>query len=82
MTCRDALEILADYLNGNLPWKHRLSLNLHLSLCRHCRDYLANYKKAVQSSRDAFNDEALCEDLPEDLVQAILSLRKQLHQVE
>ena len=78
MTCRDALEFLADYLDGNLPLRRRLSLKLHLSLCSHCRDYLDNYKKAIQASRDALTDQALCEELPEDLVQAILATRKQL----
>jgi predicted anti-sigma-YlaC factor YlaD len=82
MTCRDALEFLADYLDGSLPLRKRLSLDLHLSLCRHCRDYLDNYKKAVQASREALTDQALCEDLPEDLVQAILAMRKQLYKVD
>ena len=82
MTCRDALEFLADYLDGSLPLRRRLSLDLHLSLCRHCRAYLDNYKKAVQASRDALTDQALCEDLPENLVQAILAMQKQPHKAD
>ena len=82
MTCRDALEFLADNLDGSLPLRQRLSLDIHLSLCRHCRDYLDNYQKAIQASRDAHTDQALCEELPEDLVQAILARRKQLDRVD
>ena len=82
MTCRDALEFLADYLDGSLPLRKRLSLDLHLSLCRHCRAYLDNYKKAIQASRDALSDQALCEELPEDLVRAILAKRKQVDRVD
>ena len=82
MTCRDALEFLADYLDGSLPLRKRLSLDLHLSLCRHCRAYLDNYKKAIQASRDVLTDQSLCEELPEDLIQAILARRKQLDRVD
>ena len=82
MTCRDALEFLADYLDGSLPLRQRLSLDFHLSLCSQCRDYLDNYRKTIQASRDALTDRALCEELPEELVQAILATRKQPHRVD
>ena len=76
MNCHDVLEFLADYLDGNLPLWQRLSFGLHLSLCRPCRDYLESYRKTIQASRDALDDKVLCEELPEDLVQAILASRK------
>jgi predicted anti-sigma-YlaC factor YlaD len=79
MTCREVLELLADYLDGSLPLRQRLSLDLHLSLCSHCRDYLNNYRQAIQASRDALAGQALCEELPEDLVQAVLAARKLPH---
>ena len=82
MTCRDALEFLADYLDGSLPFGRKLSLNLHLSLCRHCRNYLENYKKAIEASRNAYDDKELCEELPEDLVKAILTTREHLDRVD
>jgi anti-sigma factor RsiW len=76
MNCRDALEFLADYLDGNLPLKQQLSMRLHLSLCRHCRHYLDSYRKTISASRSAFPDSKSCEELPEDLVQAILATQK------
>ena len=77
MTCRDALEFLADYLDGSLPLGQRLSFALHLFLCRNCRDYLDGYRKTIEASRSVLADPAKlhCEPLPEELVQAILATR-------
>ena len=78
MTCHDALQFLADYLDGSLPWRQRMSFGLHLCLCRHCRNYLDSYRKTIQASRTALSKpaESHCEDLPEELIQAILATRQ------
>lgn len=77
MTCRDALDFLADYLDGRLPLRQRISFGFHLFLCQNCRDYLDGYRKTIQVSRAAFAEptEALREPLPKELIQAILATR-------
>jgi predicted anti-sigma-YlaC factor YlaD len=77
MTCRNALKFLADYLDGNLPLRQRLSYGVHLFLCRNCRDYLDGYRKTIEVSRSALAEPANAagEPLPEELVQAILAAR-------
>lgn len=77
MTCRDATELIAEYIEGHLPFRRRLSLGLHMALCRYCRNYLDSYRKTIQASRSAFAETSPSKELPEDLIQEILSARKQ-----
>ena len=77
MTCRDALDFLADYLDGSLPWRQRMSFDVHLCLCRNCRNYLEGYRKTIQATREVLSPPANvpCEPLPEEMIQAILASR-------
>ena len=45
MTCRDAIEILADYVDGLMPPDLAAELERHLAGCEPCRAYLATYRK-------------------------------------
>ncbi len=49
-----------------------------MRLCRECREYLAAYQRTIEIGREAFKsaDETLPEDVPEDLIKAILEARK------
>lgn len=75
MTCRDATELIADYVEGHLPFRRRLSLRLHLALCRSCRNYFDSYRKTIQASRRALDEQPSPAPLPEDLIQKILAER-------
>ena len=44
MTCRDAIDVLADYLDGTMPADLVAELNHHLADCAACRAYLATYR--------------------------------------
>ncbi|MCC7258284.1 MAG: zf-HC2 domain-containing protein [Gammaproteobacteria bacterium] len=37
MSCREATELLSRSLDQPLPWRRRLALRLHLTLCSLCR---------------------------------------------
>ena len=84
MTCHDALNFLDDYLDGNLPWGQRIAFGLHLGLCRPCRDYLDGYRKTIEASRKALSEQAVAtsEQLPEEMVLAILAARSQTPHIE
>jgi anti-sigma factor RsiW len=45
MTCRDAIGILADYVDGVMPAELAAELERHLAGCEPCRAYLATYRK-------------------------------------
>lgn len=78
ITCREFEDFLLDYLEGNLPRGQRRIFDLHLAICRECRDYLAAYKETMALGKRAFDDPeaALPENVPEDLVTAVLEARR------
>jgi anti-sigma factor RsiW len=50
----------------------------HLTVCPNCVAYLSNYRQTVSLGRQAFADDdaALPDDVPDDLVNAILASRR------
>ena len=77
MTCRELADFLGDYLSGELLPDASASFEQHLAECVNCRRYLAQYRRTIDLSRRAFEDvnATTPEDVPEDLVKAILSAR-------
>ena len=53
MTCRDAIAILADYLESTLSPELVEKLEEHLRDCAPCRAYLATYRKTKSLAADA-----------------------------
>jgi len=45
MTCRDVIEVLADFVDGAMPAALAAELQRHLQGCEPCRAYLATYRK-------------------------------------
>ncbi len=78
MTCREFSDFIADFLSGELPAETLATFEQHLTVCSNCVKYLAGYKATVELGRAAFDDEmaALPDDVPDDLVTAILSARR------
>ena len=77
LTCQQVENFLLDYVEGTLPRGQRLIFDFHLAICRECRDYLAAYRKTVELGKAAFPqpDAPVPEEMPEDLVQAILAAK-------
>jgi anti-sigma factor RsiW len=77
MTCREAVEFLMDYLDGALPAEQRATFERHLERCPPCLKYLASYRETVRLGRSLCADpeEPAGEEIPEELVQAILASR-------
>lgn len=73
ITCRELIGFLDDYVAGSLDPARLAAFEAHLNCCRACRNYLATYQAAIRLSREAA--ESTTEDVPEDLVRAILSTR-------
>lgn len=79
MTCREFADFIADYLAGELAPETRAQFDRHLGVCPNCVAYLSNYRDTVALGRQAFADDdaAVPGDVPNDLVQAILSSRRE-----
>jgi len=78
ITCRDVLDFLMAYEEGELAPEIRAEFDRHLAACPPCVDYLASYRRTLSLEKQAFDsvsEERSCGDVPEDLVQAILASR-------
>jgi len=75
ITCRELIEFLHLYLDGELPPDRRAEFDRHLSVCESCVHYIETYKTASALGRNAWTEpEApVGEEVPEELVYAILA---------
>lgn len=77
MTCQEIADFMMDYLNGGLAEPQRAVFEEHLGECPDCVAYLQSYEmtvKVVQSTRGPTDDPHL-DEMPEDLVRAVLAAR-------
>jgi len=77
MTCRDFAGFMSDYLGGELPAAVLAAFEKHVRVCPNCERYLAQYRDAIAFSRAAVEagDARVPDDVPEDLIAAILAAR-------
>ena len=77
MTCEEVNEFLVHYLNGTLPWRQRLSFNVHLLVRQHCRQYMASYAATVRTTKSqGLPAGPRADRIPDELVRAIISVRR------
>ena len=48
MNCREAIDVLVDYLDATLTPDVLAQLEAHLRICAPCRAYLATYKRSAE----------------------------------
>ncbi len=79
-TCRDLADFLMDYLDGELPEVQRDEFERHLHACPPCVAYLETYKQTVRLGKSVCQgpDEPVPDDVPEQLVRAVLAARRKL----
>ena len=64
LSCREVVQDSDLLLAGELPWRRRLSVKMHLLVCRHCRRYLRQLRiliRAVPFMHARANDEEVSE---------------------
>jgi anti-sigma factor RsiW len=47
LVCREAVELVTDYLEGALSTEERERLEGHLANCPHCTEYLAQMRRTL-----------------------------------
>ena len=79
ITCREFEAFVIAYLDDELPAKQRKRFELHLKICRECREYLAAYQRAIEFGQTLLDttQDAVPDDVPEDLITAILDSRRE-----
>jgi anti-sigma factor RsiW len=78
LKCREVIDFLDRYLEGELSPQERREFELHLRLCRSCRAYLKTYRETLRFEEVAREelDREVPESVPEELVLAILQSRE------
>ena len=78
ITCRQFEDFILAYLEDELTDRQKFIFEFHLKICRECRAYLAAYKRTIEVSKRAFDepDQPVPDEVPEDLIKAILAARK------
>ncbi len=78
MTCRELADFLHDYVAERLPTVQRSVFEEHLGICPDCVVYLDSYRStvALAGSLGDDPDAATPDDVPEDLIGAILDARR------
>jgi len=79
ITCKEFEDFVLRYLDDELSDHQRSSFERHMRVCRECREYLAAYQRAMEVGRAVLpsSDDPVPDDVPEDLIKAILEARKQ-----
>lgn len=78
ISCEEFEDFILDYLNGNLPSKQNFIFEMHIKVCRECRDYLKAYRTSMELAKQALTEDVspLPGEVPEDLVKAVMAARK------
>lgn len=78
MTCRELIEFLADYLEGELPADQRGLFDHHLAICPDCVVYLRTYRESIKLCKSAHTVEAerIYTSAPQELIDAILASQR------
>lgn len=78
LTCREFTDFLMEYLSGELSGRERTEFEWHRADCPDCAAYLKSYEATVKLGKASFPDldAAVPQDVPEELVQAILASRR------
>ncbi|MDP6342587.1 MAG: zf-HC2 domain-containing protein [Alphaproteobacteria bacterium] len=77
ITCEALEDFILAYLEDDLPRKQRLVFEMHLKVCRECRDYLRAYRAAMDLAKQGLEAESqvLPEEVPQDLIDAVVAAR-------
>jgi anti-sigma factor RsiW len=50
LVCRDAVELVTDYLEGRLSRRNRRRFEAHIAACRNCRSYLEQIRQTIAAT--------------------------------
>lgn len=75
LSCREFEDFVYDYHEQNLTPKQQTTFELHMRLCPMCRTHFRSYVTTIELGQRVCDDHDELPDMPEELVQAILSAR-------
>ena len=77
ITCEQFEKFVFEYYEGVLPEKQRGRFEFHLHICPMCESAFESYVRTVELTGSLFEDKdsAIPEDLPQELINAMLAAR-------
>ena len=82
MNCKEVIDFLMEYLDGELSEEQRSAFESHLEVCSDCVAFIKSYKQTLQLTKQLQISEAgekiedkVLEDIPHGLADAILAAR-------
>jgi anti-sigma factor RsiW len=77
ITCEAFEDFIIAYLDDELTPKQKFVFEMHLKVCRECRDYLHAYRASIEAARLTASapPPVLPDQVPDDLVKAVLDAR-------
>lgn len=75
LVCRQAVELMSDYVDGVLAARDRARLEAHLADCPHCTEYLAQIREVVAAAGRVEPD-----DLPAQALDDLVTLYRRWRQ--
>ena len=69
MNCRDLVQLLIDFVSGELPPDHQARVQQHLQACPPCVAYLQTYQHTIRLAR-----RLPCQPLPAELERRLKTL--------
>ncbi len=78
MTCKEFIDFLIDYYDGNLSQEEREKFDAHIEVCPDCVAYLESYRSTVSLVKQTREDSEVGEDIevPTSLINAILAVQE------
>ena len=79
LMCKDLAVIASDYIDGELPVLQKMSVRMHLMMCRHCRTFIGNLRASsnlLSAHSSGKADEEFLRRIDERVAEALLSVRK------
>jgi anti-sigma factor RsiW len=77
LVCREAVELVSDYLEGSLSRRDRRRLEKHLAACDACTAYLEQMRSTIAASGQVGP-----EDLESEVVEGLVDLFRRFHNEE
>jgi anti-sigma factor RsiW len=65
--CDECVDLLVDYISGELPQARARALEIHLDLCPSCVSFVNTYRNTVSMARTLQSD-----DIPLELTQRLI----------
>lgn len=76
LVCRQAVELVTDYLEGRLSRRGRRRFEAHIAACPNCRAYLDQMRRTIAAT-GTIEPEDLAPEVREDLIDLFRRYRDQ-----